>query len=383
MHDIRDWQGFRNVLCIRPDNLGDVLMTTPAIRALKLAVPDRRMTLLTSRAGSGIAEHIPEVDDAMTFDPPWYRHDHPDGRMALDDVVARLSRRSFDAAVIFTVFSQNPLPTAMLCYMAGIRRVAAYCRENPYALLSEWLPDTEPLYRTRHEVQRQLDLVTYLGAKPASANLSLAVPSDRDDEVRFTLRAAGVNTAWPWLLMHAGASEARRCYPAEGFAAAAQKLYRELGMQVVLTGSAAEHALADSIARAAGEGVHAVAGRFDLGAFISLIAMSPLVISNNTGPVHIAAAVQTPVVVLYAQTNPQHTPWHVAHRVLPFGVPPANRSRNILVRYAADRFYSTHVPVPDADAIVAAADDLLDLKARANVIPLHAVQANPASSSSL
>ena len=114
--------------------------------------------------------------------------------MALDDVVARLSRRSFDASVIFTVFSQNPLPTAMLCYMAGIRRVAAYCRENPYALLSEWLPDTEPLYRTRHEVQRQIDLVTYLGAKPASANLSLAVPSDRDDEVRFTLRAAGVNT---------------------------------------------------------------------------------------------------------------------------------------------------------------------------------------------
>ncbi len=65
----------------------------------------------------------------------------------------------FDAAVIFTVYSQSPLPAAMLCYLAGIPRRLAHCRENPYALLSDWLREPEPQQRTRHEVERQLDLV--------------------------------------------------------------------------------------------------------------------------------------------------------------------------------------------------------------------------------
>lgn len=356
----KDWQDFNNILCIRPDNLGDVLMTTPAIRALKESRPGRRITLLTSRAGATIARHVPYVDDIVVFDPPWYRHA---GTADADDVsalVKKLAAARFDGAVVFTVFSQNPLPTAMLAWLARIPRIAGYCRENPYHLMTDWVPDTEPLYGARHEVQRQLDLATMLGAVPRAAELSLRIPPGQEDAVGRALLDAGVEPREPWVILHPGASEARRRYPARQFAAAARLLRDRLGLQVVVTGSADEGELAGDIAARAGDGVFSVAGALSLDALIALIAMAPLVVSNNTGPVHIAAATQTPVVVLYALTNPQHAPWRVPHRVLPFEVPPEKLSRNVLVRYAAERYFTRTADMPGPNDIVQAARELLE-----------------------
>lgn len=373
----RNWRSFRNILCVRTDNLGDVLMTTPAIKSLKESVPGRRVTLLTSSTGGAITRHIPGIDDVMVFDPPWYRHERHADEREIEGIIGDLQSRQFDAAVIFTVFSQNPLPNAMLCYMAGIPRIAGYCRENPYALMSDWIPDTEPLYGARHEVQRQLDLVTALGATPRSVHLSLDIPQ-KNAVVQTVLKEAGVRIEQPWILLHPGASESRRCYPPERFAEAASELYAESGLQVVVTGSARERGLADGIAALAGEGVVSVAGQLDMDAFITLVAMAPLLISNNTGPVHIAAAVQTPVVVLYALTNPQHTPWQVVHRVLPFDVPLAKRSRNVLVRFAGERFFPDPAGLPSPRDIVRAARELLDLRIKETAGSRQPVPPSPA-----
>jgi ADP-heptose:LPS heptosyltransferase len=113
---MKGWDNFRNVLCVRLDNLGDVLMTTPAIRALKEAVPGRKITLLTSKAGSGIGRCVPEIDEVLTFAVPWQGSDAAGSRRAVPEMIDTLRDGSFDAAVIFTVYSQNPLPTAMLLY---------------------------------------------------------------------------------------------------------------------------------------------------------------------------------------------------------------------------------------------------------------------------
>lgn len=354
------WREYKRVLCVRPDNLGDVLMTTPAIAALRAARENREITLLTSRAGAAIARHVPGIDSIEVFDPPWYRHAQTHGRETLRDVTERLASGNFDAAVIFTVFSQNPLPTAMLCYLAGVPRVAGYCRENPYQLIHDWVPDTEPLYDVRHEVQRQLDLVELLGANVDQPRMSLQVPSGHSDTVKRKLAQASIDIDAPWLLLHPGASEARRRYPARDFATAARMIRKQLDMQIVLTGSTDEVALAASVAHEAGEGVVSIAGEIDMDGFIALVAMAPLLISNNTGPAHIAAALQTPVVVLYALTNPQHAPWQVPHRVLPFDVPVEARSRNVLIRYTGERFFSGRPVRVTADDIVTAARELLE-----------------------
>ena len=335
------WGDVKSILCVRLDNMGDVLMTTPAFRALKESFPGVRLTLLTSHMGAGTARFIPEIDAVITFDVPWVKLDG-DGadEGAILALVERLKAEPFDAAILFTVFSQNPLPAALILYMAGIPLRLGYCRENPYGLLTDWLPDHEPFAGIAHEVERQLSLVGQVGARTDNARLSLRVPVGAGEAA---IGAAGIDPAMPWLVLHPGVSEQRRQYPPEGYVEAGRTL-RQRGMQIVITGSASERALAERIASETG-GV-SLAGKLDLDGLIGLIDRAPLLISNNTGPVHIAAAVQTPVIVLYAHTNPQHTPWMTPNRVLYFDVPPERRSKNVLLDYT----YRATVSQPVRDA---------------------------------
>ena len=311
------WRNYKNILCIRLDNMGDVLMSQPAMRALKHSGSDRQITLLTSSTGAAIAPFIPEVGAIIPFDVPWVKTDEINGEQQLLALADELRSRWFDAAVIFTSYSQNPLPAAMLCYQAGIKAVLGYCRENPYRLISDWVPDREPLDYIVHEVQRQLQLVETVGAATSDTNLSLRVPDESRQTIRTRLAALGVGKDRPWLVLHAGVSEEKRRYPPDKYISACRSLIGQ-GYKVVLTGSSSEQGYVNNIARQLRNVAANLAGELSISELIALIAAAPVLISNNTGPVHIAAAVGTPVVVLYAKTNPQHTPWKVLNRVLYF-----------------------------------------------------------------
>lgn len=323
------WADARRVLCVRLDTLGDVLMTTPALRAIKEGRADRQVTLLTSTPGAAAGRLVPEVDEVLVYDAPWLKATAPRDASALDRAfVEQLRARRFDAAAIFTVFSQSPLPGALLAYLADIPRRLAHCRENPYQLLTDWVREREPEAGIRHEVRRQLDLVASVGLRPSHERLSLRPSPDdvaiADAELRRLELGAG-----PWLLVHPGATAPSRRYPPESFARVVRSLVREHAIAVALTGSADEVGLVDEIRAAAGVRAHSLAGRLSLGALAAAIGRAPLVITNNTGPAHIAAAMGTSVVDLYALTNPQHTPWQVATRVLHRDVPCAPCFRSI------------------------------------------------------
>lgn len=354
MQPLTPWPDGWRILCVRPDNFGDVLMTTPAFRALKETFPNCHLTLLTSTIGAAVAAMIPELDDVITFDVPWVASPTESNPDVVVTIANDLKQRRFDAAVLFTVQSQNPLPSAMLCYLSKTPRVLGYCRENPYRLISDWLPDPEVLVATRHEVTRQLDLVGAIGATTTNTALSLCVPPDAPEQARQVLHSAGVDPLQPWLLLHPGVSEEKRRYPAELFAEAARQLIRQQDVQVVLTGSRSEHTYSESIREQIGPGAFNLAGMLDLPTLAALIADAPVLIANNTGPVHIAAAVGTPVVVLYAKTNPQHTPWQVPSRVLYFDVPARLRSRNVLLQ----QFPEPALPTASPDAIVQTVGEL-------------------------
>lgn len=340
------WQEARRILCVRLDSLGDVLMCTPAMRALRAAVPGRTLTLLTAPASAAAAPFIPEVDEVIAHRAAWMKHDaraaadapsnaagHDGGQDGGHDsrhdgglpLVDLLAARAFDGAVIFTTYTQSALPAALLCQLAGIPLRLAHCRENPYALLSDWVPDPEPAGMVRHEVQRQLALVRRIGCPPVGMALSQRlsfVPRPRDvAAARALLRENGVDPDAPWLLLHPGASAASRRYPPALWAAVLRLLAQRPGLPLVLTGSAAEVPLVDDIRRAAGMPAVSLAGRLGLGELGAALAMAAVAVANNTGPAHMAAAVGTPLVDLYALTNPQHTPWAVPNRVLFQDVP--------------------------------------------------------------
>jgi lipopolysaccharide heptosyltransferase II len=311
------WDKARRLLCVRLDTIGDVLMTGPAMRALRDAVPGRSITLLTSPAGAATAELMPEVDEAVAYEAPWMK---PAEARALDPaadlaLIEALRARRFDAAVIFTVYSQSPLPAALACHLAGIPLALAHCRERAYGLLSDRVPETEPHEQTRHEVRRQLDLVANVGARTDDERMRIDLPEAACSQARERLAEAGVDGARPWVALHPGSTAPSRRYPVERWAAVARALTREHGIQVVTTGDASEAELAAEV------GAPTLAGRLDLPSLAALLEAAPLLLAGNTGPVHLAAAAGTPIVDVYALTNPQHTPWGVPSRVLSHDVP--------------------------------------------------------------
>jgi lipopolysaccharide heptosyltransferase II len=234
-----------------------------------------------------------------------------------------LRQRKFDAAVIFTSFSQNPLPTAMLCHLARIPLRLAHCHENPYQLLTDWVLDVEPAQGLRHEVRRQLDLVATVGFRSANERLSFGVQQEDVSWLRRRLDIGDVDSR-QWVMLHPGATAVSRRYPPEHWARVAAALHEELGLHILMTGEAGEAGLIDGIVAASGLQVpvmQSLAGQLDIGQLGAAIALSAAVVSNNTGPAHMAAAIGTPLVDLYALTNPQHTPWQAQSRVLFHDVP--------------------------------------------------------------
>lgn len=365
------WRAARRVLAVRLDNLGDVLMTTPALAAIRHALPNARLTLLASPAGAALAPHLPGVDQAMAFEAPWMGRAAPDGAGQGESGVAgslgrrelrlaeRLAAQRFDAAIIFTVCTQSALPAALLCRMAGIPLRLAHARENPYALLSDWIPDTDVMGPgLRHEVARQLALVGALGWSPPDLRLQLQFGAQDERHALAGLAWAGMHAAQPYFVVHCGASAASRRYPAPQFGAAAELIARRSGLMPVFTGSAAEAGWIAQARQAMTQPSAALAGRLDLGGLAALIAGARVLVAGNTGPVHMAAAVGTPVVDLYALTNPQHTPWQVPARVLNRDVPCRNCLKSVCPQGHQDCLHSV-----TPEEVAAAALELLELPA--------------------
>jgi lipopolysaccharide heptosyltransferase II len=352
---MRQWDQARHILCVRLDTIGDVLMTEPALRALAQSLPGRRLTLLTSAAGREAARLIPHLNEIMVYDAPWMKSARA-SRTSTQDfaLIEELRTRRFDAAVIFTVYSQSALPAALLCTLADIPLRAAHSRENPYGLLTDWIRETEPDIRVRHEVRRQVDLVTSIGCAAADDRLSIAVGAAASRSIDQLL-SQRIDPSKPWIIMHPGASAESRRYPIGSFAAVASGLRRALACEILWTGSKEEVPLIAEAQRAMGERSQSLAGALNLEELAALIAKAPLLISNNTSAVHLASAVSTPVVDLYALTNPQHTPWRVPCRVLFEDVP-----CRFCYKSVCPEGHHRCLRGVSADSVVAAAIDLLE-----------------------
>lgn len=321
IEDAGRWSAVRRVLCVRLDTVGDVLMTTPALRAVA-GGGRRHVTLLTSPPGAEAARFVPDVDDVVVYEAPWMKPARADAGPGPDlNVVERLRAARFDAAVIFTVYSQSALPAATLCHLAGIPLRLAHVRERVYELLSDAIEDPEPARLIRHEVQRQLDLVAAVGWTTADHALSFRVGERARDRARRLLANVGAGDSARWVAVHAGATAPSRRYPVEGFIEVATRLARDDGVMPVFVGGPEDLELVESIRERAAASTASVAGRTSLEELAAVLELAPLLVANNSGPVHVAAAVGTPVVDLYALTNPQHTPWGVPNRVLSHHVP--------------------------------------------------------------
>ena len=306
------------LLALRLDAAGDVLMCTPALHAL--ASHGHRVSLLTSASGALAGECVDAIDgvdgkrSVLRFDAPWMKASSPVAPQAVAEMAAALKAHCFDGAVIFTSHTQSPLPAALLCQMAGIPLRLAHCRENPYQLLTHWVRDPEPV-QFRHEVQRQLDLVATLGCHTKERHLRLTVSDEDERAATALLRKAGLAKGQPFILLHPGASAPSRRYPARHWHALVPMLAQRLAWPVVIAGGTDEQALAMALSATDPRCIN-VTGKTSFGMLAALVAHAGVLVACNSAPAHIAAALHTPVVDLYALTNLQHMPWLADCRVL-------------------------------------------------------------------
>lgn len=338
--------------------MGDLLMSSPAIRALKESFK-ARITVLTSSNATPVARLIPEIDEVITFDLPWVKLNEYAPNDQIFELVKLIESKKFDACVVLNVYSQNPVPSIMLAYLANIPRRLAWCRENPYLLLTDWLPDPEPYEFIQHQVSRDLALVGHIGATTRNETLSLKIPATSDEKLLLNLTQMDIDIKEPFIILHPGVSEAKRKYPLELWLELAKKLAVDQSFNFYLTGSGSEREEAAIIERATDGKVRSLAGLLPLDQFAALLNKAALVVSVNTGTVHLAAALQTPVVVLYANSNPQHKPWVVPNVVLEYSIPTELKSKNKVIKYVDDLLYLEQQAPPSPDKVVEAVKSLL------------------------
>ncbi len=347
------WYECKNLLIIRADNMGDLIMSSPAIRALKLAFKCR-ITVLASASSSEASRLIPEIDEVIIAELPWVKKDSVMQPAELIDLAERLRNYRFDGCVIFTVYSQNPLPAAMLAWMADIPRRLAYCRENPYTLLNYWVPDKEPYTFIRHQVKRDMALIESIGVITENDRIVLSCPSWAFEHLDRKLEDMGIDLSAPFMIFHPGVSEEKRAFPSESWQLLVAEARKQFGMSICITGSSQETGMVDKLTGQDMGSIHALAGKLTIPELAALISRATIVVSVNTGPVHMAAGLQTPVIVLYAMTNPQHTPWKVQNQVFEFSVPENLQSKNEVIRYVNDLIYNKEQPYPQVSDILAA-----------------------------
>jgi ADP-heptose:LPS heptosyltransferase len=305
-----------HVLAVRLDNQGDVLLAGPAIRALAHGAD--RVMLLCGPRGRAAAELLPGVDELLVWRAPWIDPEpEPVARHDIDGLVDRLAALELDAAVIFGSFHQSPLPTALVLRMAGVPFVAATSVDYPGSLLDvrHRIPDDV------HEVERSLDLAASAGfALPPGDDGALAIRRDPD----------AAHGRGDHVVVHPGASVPARAWGAERNAGLVRALVAA-GRRVVVTGAPGEEALTARVSGRPSERVADLGGRTSLAELAEVLASARCVVVGNTGPAHLAAAVGTPVVSLYAPTVPavRWRPWRVPHELLYADVPCAGcRARN-------------------------------------------------------
>ncbi|NJK78643.1 MAG: glycosyltransferase family 9 protein [Chloroflexaceae bacterium] len=308
----------RRILVMRLDNIGDVLMTGPALRAIKAALPHTHLTLMASPAGSQAAALLPWVDAVLTWRVLWQDM----GSLPFDParewhLIETLRAGQFDAAIIFTSFSQSPHPAAVVCKLADIPLCIGQSKETAGALLDiELAAPPDEL----HQVERNLRLVEALGCPVDDRSLTISIPEAARQSLASKRWTYGITPDAPYAVLNPWTSCAARTYNSSRFAKAARLLGAATGLPVVVVGTEKDRERSAALLEAIGSTAFDMVGQTTLPELAALIDEAQLLLTNNTATMHIADATRTPQVVLFAGTElavqwqPRHTPTRLLTR---------------------------------------------------------------------
>ncbi len=296
----------KKILIIRSDRFGEFILNTPAIKAVKNKFPAAAITLMVSPVVKEIVEGWPIIDEILVY---------PKGRLqGILSLVSEFRKRKFDLAVVL-----NPQKEFHIAaFLAGIPMRVGYERKFGF-LLSHKIQDKKHLGQ-KHEVEYNLELLNAIGVD--CQDKSLFISFDRGDEktIDFVLGERGVSDADNIIAVHPWTSDPVKQWPLDNFAKLVESLLKEISLKVIIIGGKEEVEQSEEFCKDK-IGLINMTGKLTLRQLAAFLRRCKLLVSNDSGPVHLAAAVGTPVVALFrsdlvGKTAKRWGPWGQGHIVI-------------------------------------------------------------------
>lgn len=339
---------FKRILIVRTDRIGDVLLSTPVIRALRDYYPHAYIAMMVSPYAKEIVEGNPDLDEVIIYDK---KQKHKKWRRSVKFAL-NLKKKRFDLAIILHPTNRVHLVT----FFAGIPKRVGYDRKLGF-LLTDRIKHIKQSGE-KHELEYALDLVRYLGIEPRDKSLLMPIKAVSEAWVEELFGREGINKTDKLLAIHPGASCVSKIWPLERFAQVADKLIEKYGFKVLIIAGPKDIARAAEVSKNMRHPSVNLAAKTSVSQLASLLKRCRLFISNDSGPVHIAGAVGAPVISIFGRSQRGLSPvrWgptgensRIAHKTV--GCIEC-RAHNCIRRFACLKAVSTNDVLDIADSIL-------------------------------
>lgn len=289
----------QNILIRGTNWIGDVVMTLPAVAAIRKTFSGARISVLVKPWVAEVFHLCPEVDEVIIYQQPGVHS----GITGMIRLIKELRAGKFDAAILF----QNAIEAAIITLLAGIPIRAGYNSDARGLLLTHLVKRTKAI-RKVHQVHYYLEMVKSLGCKSADTDAYLKLPDSYSSLADRLIQEHGIDNQKLFVGIAPGATygAAKKWYP-ERFAMVADRLIKDFSAEIILFGSKGDMDSADTLQRNAGQKLVNVAGKTSLKEAIALIGHCRLFISNDSGLMHVAGALNIPTIAIFGSTNPVTT----------------------------------------------------------------------------
>jgi lipopolysaccharide heptosyltransferase II len=291
-----------NVLIIRQQNqMGDMLLATPCLRALRESLPKSRITLVASHENEAVVRNNPHVDEVLVYDKRRFRSNP----LALPRFLRALRKRSFDICVVLSTVSSS-VTSALLCLISGARYRVGYSGEGlGVGFVDRAFHDAVPMPEENiHQSRLGLRLLEHFGIRTKDLS-PIMRPSEEDSAFADEfLSRASLKTGSTLLAIHPGAGKKKNRWPASGFARVANEFQSAHRAQVIVMGGPSDQEVLDAMMKELKFKPVVLTGQ-SIGRIAAVMKELTLFICNDTGVLHVAAAVGCPTLALFGPTDPR------------------------------------------------------------------------------
>ncbi len=312
---------YKNILVIRTDRIGDVVLTTPMIALLRKMYPQSKITILVTPQTREIVDGNPYLNEIMIDD----RKKLHKGLTGYIKLIQEVKKRTFDLAIVLHTKKR----TTLLCFLAGIPNRIGYKNNKLGFLLTQGIADMRP-QGIKHEVQYCLDVLNYIkkgtGEPTDQSNFAfhpsikeirslsylkpyVSTKKESEEWVKREFSKSEIKESDDVIAIHPGASCISKRWPVKNFAELISKIHTKHQVKIILVGGDDTRAIAEEISQLTSAPIIDFVGKTNLSQFISLLKHCRLLISNDSGPVHLAGALNVKVLAIFGRNqsglNPQ------------------------------------------------------------------------------